>query len=627
MKQDLRSFIRNIINEEYELIKSVMYEQTETLQQYITASNQDLTGKSTSGNASLSAQAGIKPPVRQLPANLISKLNADRNSLLQWGNWFTKNQTAIKNSRQSAGWKTIITSQESSLLGKFLKANADALIKPGVGTQIADPTGGLGVGIETTKQSVKWAEIKKGLYDEWAKCYNNTECRTNSIANNIIIAKGNLQGIRLNNHGLPPDVDAAGEPFLVKWVADLLPDELSWMKSNDELAYQIAKSITVLGLAAYKDDNEWLAIKSILKMKPGDWDIVNAKVKKRTGEGITDYLLTFIIPESATDPTAEFERLFTSLMAFLWKPSSDEPLPDDFQSETEYMKAYATWENSLSWESGNRHLNKGPGDPDYEKLADYYWSMFLDIDGDGMIDTERIASLTRYRKKSNNRYMSQKLGLTLSEFEHQKRQIDSFVFYFLPTVGPWISAGILGYDAKKYLDEKNKYAAGLNVFFALLGVVPSITRAIPVLRNTNARVRVALSNKLATSNYKALNNLDLLLFKDVSRYLPFIKKDLTAYMQRRFKNQLLKAMQSQSTYSALYRRIGPNGIKILNLLARGGRLAEDITRSMAPYVLVLDQGVKVWDDLWAEHPEWNAEAEKYAAQQALKTKFTLPDSE
>ncbi|NBU48412.1 MAG: hypothetical protein EBS34_13435, partial [Flavobacteriales bacterium] len=370
-------------------------------------------------------------------------------------------QTAIKNSRQGAGWKTIISSQEAALLNKYLVANSKALTGAPSNNpaMIADPTGGLGAGIETTKQSIKWAEIRKGLYDEWAKCYNNTECRTDSIASNIIIAKGNLQGVRLNTHGLPPDVDVVGKPFLVKWFEGLLPDELSWMKSNDELAYQVAKSITALGLADYKDDNEWLAIKSILKMQPGDWDIVNAKVKKQTGQGITDYLLTFIIPESATDPTAEFERLFTSLMAFLFKPSVDEPLPDDFQSEAEYMKAYATWENSLSWSSGNRHLNKGPGDPDYEKLADYYWSMFLDTDGDGMIDTERIAGLTRYRKKSDNRYMSQKLGLTLSEFEHQKRQIDSFVFYFLPTVGPWISAGILGYDAKKYLDEKNKYAA------------------------------------------------------------------------------------------------------------------------------------------------------------------------
>ena len=119
MKQDISQFINNIIHDEYNLIKLKLQEQTETLQQYITASNQDLTGKSSSGDVDLSAQAGIKPPVRTLSANLITKLNADRNALLTWGNWFTKNQTAIKNSRQAAGFKNIIDSQEAALLNKY----------------------------------------------------------------------------------------------------------------------------------------------------------------------------------------------------------------------------------------------------------------------------------------------------------------------------------------------------------------------------------------------------------------------------------------------------------------------------------------------------------------------------
>jgi hypothetical protein len=582
MKQDLRSFIRNIINEEYELIKSVMYEQTETLQQYITASNQDLTGKSTSGNASLSAQAGIKPPVRQLPANLISKLNADRNSLLQWGNWFTKNQTAIKNSRQSAGWKTIITSQESSMLGKFLKANADALIKPGVGTQIADPTGGLGVGIETTKQSVKWAEIKKGLYDEWAKCYNNTECRTDSIANNIIIAKGNLQGIRLMGSPKPKtarpgigSLDMNVMPSLFGLIADLLPDKLSWIHSSSEMAYQVAKSITVLGLADYKDDSEWLAVKSILKMRPGDWNIVNEKIKKRTGQGITEYLLTYIFPEGSKDPRSELGNLIEKLMNFLID-----------------------------------YLGKGAGDEDYEKLNNFYINTYATAD-------QKVA---HFNKRARWRNMAEKMGMTEQQYAHDLRSTYALAAYLLPGIGTAVATGILAYDTKKYIDEGDKYNAGLNAFFMVLPFVPAIIKKIPAVQYINGKIAANLSKKLATSNWQALNQLDIKIFKETNKYLPFIKSETNNYLRKRLQNQVNMSLRNRNTYRAFINKYGKNGGKIMMLLRYGTpNTILTISKAILPFATFFGSFEIMkskYDDLWNNNPEWQREYDQSATLQS-----------
>lgn len=584
MKRDLRSFIRNIINEEYELIKSVMYEQTETLQQYITASNQDLTGKSTSGSPSLSAQAGIKPPVRQLPANLISKLNADRNSLLQWGNWFTKNQTAIKNSRQSAGWKTIITSQESSLLGKFLKANSDELTKPGVGTQIADPTGGLGTGIETTKKLAKWAEIKKEIYDEWIKCYNNTECRTNSIVSNIIIAKGNLQNIRLMgspkvNTARPSKVgigslDMNVMPALMGMIADLLPDKLSWIHSSSEMAYQIAKSITALGLANYKDDNEWLAVKSILKMYNQDWDIVNTKLKKQTGQGISDYLLTYIFPESSKDPRAELGNLFEELLNFMINK-----------------------------------LGKGPGDADYEKLNNFYIDTYATAD-------QKVA---HFNKRARWRNMAEKMGMTEQEYAHDLRNTYALAAYLLPGIGTAVATGILAYDTKKYIDEGDKYNAGLNVFFMTLPFIPAIVKKIPAVRYINAKLAATLSTKLATSNWQSLNRLDIKLFKETTKYLPFIKTETNKYLQARLQNQVNMALRNRNTYRAFINKYGKNGGKIMMLLRYGTpNTVLNISRSLLPLATFFGSFTIMkskYDDLWNSHPEWIEEYEQSAALQ------------
>jgi len=586
MKRDLHSFIRNIINEEYKLIKSFIHEQTETLQQYIAASNQDLTGKSSFGASSLSAQAGIRPPVRQLPANLISKLNADKNTLLTWGNWFTKNQTAIKNSRQGAGWKTIISSQEAALLNKYLVANSKALTGAPSNNpaMIADPTGGLGAGIETTKQSIKWAEIRKGLYDEWAKCYNDTECRTDSIASNIIIAKGNLQGIRLAGSPKPktarPGKYGAGSldmnaiPAFFGMLADLLPDQLSFIHSSSEMAYQIAKSITALGLADFKDDREWLAVKSILKMRPGDWDIVNAKLKKQTGQGITDYLLTFIFPESAKDTRSELGNLFSQLLNFM-----------------------------------HDVLGKHEDDSDYIKLNNFYIDTYATAD-------ERVA---HFNKRARWRNMAEKLGMTESEYAHERRNTYALAAYLLPGIGTAVATGILAYDTQKYIDEGDKYNAGLNAFFMALPFIPAIAKKIPIVRYINGKMAASLSTKLATSNWKALNRLDIKIFKETTKYLPFIKTEADKYLKARIQNQVNLALRNRNTYRIFINKYGKNGAKMMLLLRYGTpNTVLNISRALLPFATFFGSFTIMkskYDELWLSHPEWQKELDQNNAAQ------------
>ena len=382
-----------------------------------------------------------------------------------------------------------------------------------------------------------------------------------------------MQGIRLAGSPKPKtarpgigSLDMNAMPAVFGIIADLLPDSLSFVHSSSEMAYQIAKSISALGLAEYKDDNETLAVYSILKMKKGDWDIVNAKVKKQIGQGITDYLLTFIFPEGAKDIKLELGNLFDQLLNFM----ADS-------------------------------LGKSEDDIDFKKLNNFYIDTYATAD-------EKVA---HFNKRARWRNMAEKLGMSEDQYAHELRQTYAMAAYLLPGIGTAVATGILAYDTKKYIDEGDKYNAGLNVFFMALPFVPKIAKKIPIVQYINGKIAASVSNKLATSNWQALNRLDARIFKETTKHLPFIKTEVNKYVRARIQDQVNLALRNKNTYRTFIGKYGKSGAKIMILLRYGTpNTILNISKALLPFATFFGSFTIMkskYDELWATHPEWQKE--------------------
>jgi hypothetical protein len=179
-----------------------------------------------------------------------------------------------------------------------------------------------------------------------------------------------------------------------------------------------------------------------------------------------------------------------------------------------------------------------------------------------------------------------------NDHKHEIALVLSIAALFVPGINAFAAAGLssaimLG-DAAMYYNEGNRLAAGTMAIFALLPFL-RIGKLIPGIGRLGAEGMAALGKKLATSNWKLLNRIELAVIKDMSKYQAVIKQDLDKYWERRFQNEMIDVLRATKNPWAkkIAYRIGRGTIKFS---VGVGRFA----KGLAPY----DISNKAWQKLY-----------------------------
>ena len=144
-----------------------------------------------------------------------------------------------------------------------------------------------------------------------------------------------------------------------------------------------------------------------------------------------------------------------------------------------------------------------------------------------------------------------------------------------------------------------------------LPFVPKIAKKIPIVQYINGKIAASVSNKLATSNWQALNRLDARIFKETTKHLPFIKTEVNKYVRARIQNQVNLALRNKNTYRTFIGKYGKSGAKIMILLRYGTpNTILNISKALLPFATFFGSFTIMkskYDELWATHPEWQKE--------------------
>ena len=83
---------------------------------------------------------------------------------------------------------------------------------------------------------------------------------------------------------------------------------------------------------------------------------------------------------------------------------------------------------------------------------------------------------------------------------HDALTVASIVTAFIPVVGPFISAGLMGLDSYAYYKEGDEYMGGFMAMFAALPMIGPIASKIPALAKLGSRGMSKLGSKLARAS-------------------------------------------------------------------------------------------------------------------------------
>jgi hypothetical protein len=190
-----------------------------------------------------------------------------------------------------------------------------------------------------------------------------------------------------------------------------------------------------------------------------------------------------------------------------------------------------------------------------------------------------------------------KRSLKDPEFKHSYFEMLAIATSFIPGIGLMISSGIMLADAEAYWVEGDRLSAGYSAVFALIpGVFKGISK-VPGIQRLGAEGMAILAEKLATSKYRLLNELEIAAVKDLVKYKDVIKRDLNTYFKARAKNELVKTLKSAASpgVKGFVTRLA-NGSMAASTIGKTARVAAPIGAFMGAQHV----GNKTWDNLYVK---------------------------
>jgi hypothetical protein len=164
-------------------------------------------------------------------------------------------------------------------------------------------------------------------------------------------------------------------------------------------------------------------------------------------------------------------------------------------------------------------------------------------------------------------------------------------------VGWFASAGVGLTNAGMYYKEGDSRQAGVEAIFALLPGVGKIGstlgKTIPSIGKLGAKGMAKLGRKLATSKSPLLNNLEMLVVKDIYKYKDIIKTDLTEYLKARAKNEA--ALIAKNATKSKGAKLASNS---LNKFAAGGIVLGKLGTQTAADIGLTNTAVHAWDKIY-----------------------------
>jgi hypothetical protein len=181
------------------------------------------------------------------------------------------------------------------------------------------------------------------------------------------------------------------------------------------------------------------------------------------------------------------------------------------------------------------------------------------------------------------------------EFRHEALEWTSLAAMFIPVVGLYVSAGISLADATLYYKEGDRLNSGYSAIFALLPVAGKGLSKLPFVQKLGARGMAALGEKLATSKWKFLNNLEIGAIQDLAKHKDLIARDLNSYFKARAKNELVKTLNSATStgVKGFLRKVG-DGTLPAYTLGKTAKAAAPIGAFMGAHHVAN----KTWDKIW-----------------------------
>lgn len=273
-------------------------------------------------------------------------------------------------------------------------------------------------------------------------------------------------------------------------------------KLNPKAAKSIANAI--YNSKGYVWDDERGAIKIIkkyIKNIQHYTDVTKELQKLTSGKGLGQYLHSFM---SNRDLSAVASYLIQILPTSHW---------------TWTVKQLYTWQDVIEGFSLSR---KGAGGiiPDSSKRPTAAATIKDKLDFAAKNPALAKKDLLYIMITNPNLYKSQATSL-LKDFERYETHSGLFnaasLASFVPVVGPILAAGILAYDAKLYVDEKNPQAATLSIIFASLPFIGKIVRQIPVVARFEQKALLKLAQKVSkfknfakTGSFRSITEKELL---------------------------------------------------------------------------------------------------------------------
>ena len=143
--------------------------------------------------------------------------------------------------------------------------------------------------------------------------------------------------------------------------------------------------------------------------------------------------------------------------------------------------------------------------------------------------------------------------MSTPEYRHDINMILGVAALFTgPWLGPVLSAGIGGIDAKQYYDEGNTKTAVMIAMFALLPGISKIGSLIPGVKTLGPKLMAELGKKLSLGS-KSISPAEIEVVSKISKYKELItaevKKVGEAAAKKNVKKQLVIQAEKQKAYS------------------------------------------------------------------------------
>jgi hypothetical protein len=143
--------------------------------------------------------------------------------------------------------------------------------------------------------------------------------------------------------------------------------------------------------------------------------------------------------------------------------------------------------------------------------------------------------------------------MSTPEYRHDINMILGVAALFTgPWLGPVLSAGIGGIDAKQYYDEGNTKTAVMIAMFASLPGISKIGSLIPGVKTLGPKLMAELGKKLSLGS-KSISPAEIEVVSKISKYKELItaevKKVGEAAAKKNVKKQLVIQAEKQKAYS------------------------------------------------------------------------------